>query len=731
MSVTYYLYSNITTDFLTVKMESSIIWKKHKTEEKMETLIIGNTGYVTEKFIQDAFPEDSVIVLGNKRLKSKKSLKLTSYPFSIEDKNTEIILAGCACDKVVYFSNYLTLHGIREGELEQLRKILHSGAVRKETEFVYLTSLEGCFLEKTGKTTLVEAAEFLCQHYIKSQNIKIKTLRVPFLYSGKYEEDYLYQKIEEMVKKQEVCFEELPEHDAYFLGMTELAQLLYRIFDSWDETSETLNVPNTMHIKFGELADCMKKVDCLLRFVYSGTANSHTVPENDKILRHKYGWAQRISVLDELEELYQEYLEKNEIKTPNSIMDRLKIHKKLLKYVELVVGGIFIQLLINATESSPQFRMIDLRLLFIVTMGSMHGINVGLIAAAMASVSLVISYVLSGTNWMTLFYEPSNWIPFIAYFVVAAICGYIRLKHIDNIRFVKRENNILQDKFLFMKSLYLDTLKNKQYYKKQIVGSKDSFGKIFEVTRELDVVKPQELYVKTVQVIEKVLENQSVSVYSVGTNKSFGRLEVCSQNMKNTLPYSLRLDDYEQIAKEMKLGEAWVNRDLLEGYPTYATGVFENGELVLLIMLWSATYEQMSLYYENLVKILSGLVQSALLRALQYQKLSRAQNYIENTNVCKEAYFLELLKVRHDMLEQHLASYILLKLDSKNMGIEEVDAYLQASVRENDIVGLSQDGYIYVILSQMTEENVEIVINRIEKCGFKCEIVQQLGDENR
>ena len=38
----------------------------------MEVLLAGNTGYVTETFIEESFPECDVVVLGNEMLKSNR-----------------------------------------------------------------------------------------------------------------------------------------------------------------------------------------------------------------------------------------------------------------------------------------------------------------------------------------------------------------------------------------------------------------------------------------------------------------------------------------------------------------------------------------------------------------------------------------------------------------------------------------------------------------------------------
>ncbi len=99
--------------------------------------------------------------------------------------------------------------------------------------------------------------------------------------------------------------------------------------------------------------------------------------------------------------------------------------------------------------------------------------------------------------------------------------------------------------------------------------------------------------------------------------------------------------------------------EFLENYPMYMAGV-RNGELVMLICIQQASREQMSLYFLNLFKILSGLVE-ILLRALEYQKAVEYRQYVKGTHILKTEYFEERLK-QHDMREQKLASYVLLKV---------------------------------------------------------------------
>ena len=76
-----------------------------------------------------------------------------------------------------------------------------------------------------------------------------------------------------------------------------------------------------------------------------------------------------------------------------------------------------------------------------------------------------------------------------------------------------------------------------------------------------------------------------------------------------------------------------MNRELRPGLPMYAAGVRQNGTLVVLIGLRTATEEQMTLYYQNLFRILCGLVETALVRAFEYENAVRESWYLPGTGL--------------------------------------------------------------------------------------------------
>lgn len=700
----------------------------------MRTLLVGNTGYITNKFVEEAFPESLVMVMGDTSIRKNRKKNLFVRPFVKNEKELEDIFSTYDFEQIIYFSNYLTFHGETRGEAEMLRKILQLCRGKRNMRIVYLTGPERLYDVPTGKTLLVSEMENLCREYTKLYKITVKIIRSPYLYSEQYEKDFLNTVFREISTEQKITFQEDESQRMFFMSMQDLAELMYKIFDNWDEDEEILNIADGFDHCFKDLGDKLTELCPHLKVSYARYSIMENMLKDDKIIRYKYGWFPKISILEELPELYEHYQERNNIKAGrlDSLKHIISKHKAAVRVAEFAAFFILFELLNGIAGNQAQFKMIDLRLIFVVLFGSTYGINYGIAAAAAESLSLIRAFEAEGSSWYVLFYEPSNWIPFIFHFAVGAICGYIRMKNKDNVQFIKEENNLLQEKFLFTREMYQETIEDKNLYKKQILGSKDSFGKIFDITRKLDVIQPQELYIETIRVLEDVLENKTFGLYTLNRENGYGRLETASAQVQGNYPNSIKLSEYSAAMEELENGNVWANREFLENYPMYMAGVRKNGELVMLICIQQASREQMSLYFLNLFKILSGLVETSLLRALEYQKAVEYRQYVKGTHILKTEYFEERLKVQHDMREQKLASYVLLKVEYSEMSLKEADEILRSKVRENDVWGISESKELYLMLVQTDKEALPIILARLKQAGLVCrQIDEELTGNNR
>ena len=700
----------------------------------MRTLLVGNTGYITNKFVEEAFPESLVMVMGDTSIRKNRKKNLFVRPFVKNEKELKDIFSTYDFEQIIYFSNYLSFHGETYGEAEMLRKILQLCRGKRNMRIVYLTGPERLYDVPTGKTLLVSEIENLSREYAKLYKTTVKIIRSPYLYSEQYEKDFLNTVFREISAEQKITFQEDESQRMFFMSMQDLAELMYKIFDNWDEDEEILNIADGFDHCFKDLGDKLTELCPHLKVSYARYSIMENMLKDDKIIRYKYGWFPKISILEELPELYEHYQERNNLKEGrlDSLKHIISKHKAAVRVAEFVAFFTLFELLNGIAGNQAQFKMIDLRLLFVVLFGSMYGINYGIAAAAAESLSLIRAFEAEGSSWYVLFYEPSNWIPFIFYFAVGAICGYIRMKNKDNVQFIKEENNLLQEKFLFTREMYQETIEDKNLYKKQILGSKDSFGKIFDITRKLDVIQPQELYIETIRVLEDVLENKTFGLYTLNRENGYGRLETASAQVQGNYPNSIKLSEYSAAMEELENGNVWANREFLENYPMYMAGIRKNGELVMLICIQQVSREQMSLYFLNLFKILSGLVETSLLRALEYQKAVEYRQYVKGTHILKTEYFEERLKVQHDMREQKLASYVLLKVEYSEMSLQKADEILRSKVRENDVWGISESKELYLMLVQTDKEALPNILARLKQAGLVCrQIDEELTGNNR
>ena len=700
----------------------------------MRTLLVGNTGYITNKFVEEAFPESLVMVMGDTSIRKNRKKNLFVRPFVKNEKELKDIFSTYDFEQIIYFSNYLSFHGETYGEAEMLRKILQLCRGKRNMRIVYLTGPERLYDVPTGKTLLVSEMENLSREYAKLYKTTVKIIRSPYLYSEQYEKDFLNTVFREISAEQKITFQEDESQRMFFLSMQDLAELMYKIFDNWDEDEEILNIADGFDHCFKDLGDKLTELCPHLKVSYARYSIMENMLKDDKIIRYKYGWFPKISILEELPELYEHYQERNNIKAGrlDIIKHILSKYKTVVRAVEFAAFFILFELLNGIAGNQAQFKMLDLRLLFVVLFGSMYGINYGIAAAAAESLSLIRAFEAEGSSWYVLFYEPSNWIQFIFYFAVGAICGYIRMKNKNNVQFIKEENDLLQEKFLFTREMYQEAIEDKNLYKKQILGSKDSFGKIFDITRKLDVIQPQELYIETIRVLEDVLENKTFGLYTLNRENGYGRLETASAQVQGNYPNSIKLSEYSAAMEELENGNVWANREFLENYPMYMAGIRKNGELVMLICIQQVSREQMSLYFLNLFKILSGLVETSLLRALEYQKAVEYRQYVKGTHILKTEYFEERLKVQHDMREQKLASYVLLKVEYSEMSLQKADEILRSKVRENDVWGISESKELYLMLVQTDKEALPIILARLKQAGLVCrQIDEELTGNNR
>ena len=269
----------------------------------METLLFGNTGYISKEFIEEAFPNSDVYIFGETNLTGLKRVTVFKKTEAI---GIAEILENYRFDQILYLSNFLTYKNQQIGELERLQDFLKNTSKLTWSKIIYLTGPEIINLPQD----LERAAENLCLHWAHTYSGSLKIIRSPYVYSATQPEDYFYGLMSNIRRNQPIRFDEQPDEVANFINSEDLAELVYKVFNSWTDEIEVLTIPSPFQDTFQQLATKLQNLELSHSTIGFQSSNKlsplyQTMDKNN--LRGRYGWFIHYSILDDLSDLYCQF----------------------------------------------------------------------------------------------------------------------------------------------------------------------------------------------------------------------------------------------------------------------------------------------------------------------------------------------------------------------------------------------------------------------------------------
>lgn len=633
-------------------------------------------------------------------------------------------------DKVVFVSHYLSLGTQVRGEFEDLRFCLQQLKHISTAHFIYICSNEILSTKEQDITATYRSLEELCNYYKQYEGVNLVVVRCPYLIDPRNPNDLFFRYFHELNETGKILFDKPKEQDLNFLDPIDLASFLQRLFTDWHNENAEIDLFARKNESYGDLGSKFQDLLPGSLIEFSEESQPYTYSSNKQdIASQYYQWSPKISIVDNLDSYSHAYQSASQphISLAKRVAHLLTTHSSILITAELLIGAWLVELLNEVVQNSSQFRLVDIRLLFIVIMSATYGIVPGILAATLMSLSLASSLAAEGTSGIMLFYDPSNWLPFIFYMMVAAIIGYLTQKREETIGFMSAEVARVSEQSSYVEGLYQDAIAARDEYRRKLTESKDGFGRIFDAVQQLSILEPQAIFKRSISVIEDILETKSVALYMIDKKESkFARLVVSSQAMKKRLRKSIRLKDYAAALSTLEDGNVWFNRDFIPDYPSYIAGVRSKGELRVLIMLYDTNFEQVSTYYMNLFRVVCGLIENFLIKAWEYESNLDKDRYINETNVLKNDWFNEKLSLAREMQDSHMASYCLIRIDVEGKTIGDIGAALSSQIRSTDAVGLGRDGNLYILAAQADISSEKIILKRCRSLGLACESVHSI-----
>jgi UDP-glucose 4-epimerase len=714
----------------------------------MNILIAGNLTCLTDTLARAFTNEKMKVVIAGPHARdlNMQLPNVSAYAVALTDRPFRQLISSFKFDAVIYLATreeqLLAGSPWSAGQvLDGLQDTLESCKAEGVKKFFFVSSTEVYGdQEDTAETAEVqpaspngyslEAGEQTCRYYGKQSGLNVTIVRVPFLYGPEEKGGLLYRLLQDCRANDRVLLPAAEDTVVSLLPATGLADFLLRALDSEEPGWQVVNLSSAHPISLGQLAELLKLQFHGLEAGFDPTHRILTRAVTVSTAKQHYDWFpvdQLATDLPGLVDAMQPHARPRG-RLEEWLGNRFPKYPVYLKWAEVFLGALVMMWLTELTGSFVEFRYVDFRLMYVILMGSMYGTQVGLVAAVLACLSVVIGSARLGLAWTELVYNVANWLPFAVYLTAGALTGYLQDKKENEANFQNQQNRLISEKYEFLYGVHQDIVQIKDQYYQQLLGSRDSFGRIFNITRELDMLEEQEVLFKALNILEDVMGSPSIAIYSLHSSIAFARLEVCSSPLNDRISRSLDLESFPELQECIRKGEIYQNRRQLPHYPAYFAPILSDAEPVAAMAIWDAKFEQSSLYYQNLFRVICGLIQSSIHRAIEFLSANRDKLYVPGTLILQAEPFKRILRVRNTMKEQKTGNYLLAGVTTTGPNGRKADwARLERSlsgvIRSVDDLGLLDDGNLYVMFSQADKSHALNLNGRLSQSGLCLEPV--------
>lgn len=405
----------------------------------------------------------------------------------------------------------------------------------------------------------------------------------------------------------------------------------------------------------------------------------------------------------------------------NKEQDRHRIKRlfgKIVPFLECILLFVPVFVLNHGFIKIKYISDINYYLLFVLLFSVVYGSQQAIFSSLLCVVGHLLSRLLNPTN-ISLYLDTDLYIQVAQVFIVGLSVGYLKDRYTDQNKQLNDEIDFLKEKLEEIKIINSSNKKIKDYYTDKIISSRESIGRIYEITSKINKAEKGETLFVAIDILKEIMETQDVSIYLV-SNKDFCRLVSSTGPRAGSLGKSIRMNDYSMIFDVLKTRQVYINRDLDNSLPMMASALFDDNQYMrIVIFLWDIPYEQMTLYSANLLTIVGALIYSAFVQGANYLDALAYRRYIEGTTILREDAFNEMVDIFKRAKEKGYTESCIIYIQNDGMTIYEINEKISSMLRDTDYIGLRHDGTIAVLLTNTGESESSYVMERLRKADIK------------
>lgn len=668
------------------------------------------------------------------------------YDFTYESSSIYEIVVGIQPDVVLFMGAYDTNFDWNDARKESvhftasLMSILSAYAPLKRGKFLYLSSHEvfaDSYAEdipedetpsaKNFRALALVQGEEICRNYQEQQNVNCVIVRVDHLYGVPILNRSFYDPCVtlaiEQIRGETISASN--QHQISMLHQDDAVEFLYCLLEKEKLEHSVYNLSSGCPITEYQIAEQLAELE--------DSAPIQNSAESGKIYRQilspkrfqdefnkKLFWDYHRGIQKEwryIQRHKKDFLTDEASSETGWLQAMQEIVRLLVPYLEAVAFIVPTYFLNRMAVQNTVFDGLDLYLLYELVIAIVHGQQTAVFASFLAVGGYLLqqSAHLGGMLSGLLDYKTYLWMAQLL--IVGMAVGYLKDQIQDASVERDREIDSLKVQLKEIETINDSNVRMKQMYEQQIINQKDSLGKIYEITNGLEKKSPEEVLFYAARVLSELMGTRDTAVYIVA-NDDYARLFSFTSEKARKLGNSICYTQLKTMNQELQSQSVFINRELDEHYPMMACGIYANDKMQMILMLWGLPWEKMNLAETNRLRVVSYLIQNAMLRAREYLDALQNQRYLKNSRILNETAFKQLvnsfLNARNNRLtECSLLTVKNVKVEDQ-LGIEKIERNL----RQSDYMG-SFHGTIYILLSNTNDAGAQSVIERLEKAEIE------------
>lgn len=364
------------------------------------------------------------------------------------------------------------------------------------------------------------------------------------------------------------------------------------------------------------------------------------------------------------------------------------------------------------TGDHSLFSQVDWLLIYVVIISLCYGVKQGALAVGLSSVLYLVTQkgnILEMTNFYSYV---ENVLVIVQFVFFGIVVGYTVDTLREENRNKQQEMNLLNEAHEKLKSIHEKNVLVKNEYEKRVLDAKTSLPRLYSIINKINVLDVDRIFMEVLHVVEELLNTDTVCVYKVNPNTTYLRL-IASLNDKSPMEgKSWNLAEFPEIGKAIENASIYEG-DIWKKEPAMVLPVASSKGCEAVIVIKELPMESMSLYSVNLLRTLLILISETMEKALHYENAMRKERYIEDTDILCAKEFQKAVELAEEKKQRELADYGILKLDT---GLDLAEAYEKVGsvFRQMDILGINENGELYVLLANASNQDISAVLERLK-----------------